>query len=559
MNRLLRHIIDDAAAAPYHVGDLPQWPHEPVVIVGAGPVGQTAALLLARWGIPTLVLDQRPERDLAGSKAICQQRDVLDIWESIGVGKRIAAEGVTWSVGRTFHRDSELFHTEYEYSKGALFPPFVNISQSRTEAILDDAIAAEPLIRVQWGTHVEAIEEDDEGVNVRCSYSATFSTPFALMCSGARSDQLRAPLGSHFEGRSFDDRFLICDIRADIPEWANERRFYFDPAWNPGRQTLIHPCPESTFRIDWQVPKDFQLEEERSDGRLEDRIRQIIGDRDYELVWSSVYRFYSCCATRLRVGRVLIVGDAAHLLSPFGGRGLNSGVADAENVAWKVAYVGYGWAPSDLLESYHIERREAALENLEVTTATMDFLVPPDAQRERFRADTLARAHSDPDARARVDSGRLAEAFWYPDSPLTTPDDSRPRPSRPPVGLTPVPTAGTLVPDAPVLIDNVIGRLRLLVRSGVLLLGCGFRPDVPPDLSRGPVYSVDADTVGVDGSVASALQCRQGEVWVIRPDGYVAGVVPKQRTAATILRALGNDAVRGVGSNAARAEEVRQT
>ena len=80
-----------------------------MVVLGTGPVGQTTALLLARWGVPTVVLDQRPERDAVGSKAICQQRDVLDIWAAVGAGARIAAEGVTWTTARTFHRDAELF------------------------------------------------------------------------------------------------------------------------------------------------------------------------------------------------------------------------------------------------------------------------------------------------------------------------------------------------------------------------------------------------------------------------------------------------------------------
>jgi len=99
------------------------WPHEPVLVVGAGPVGQTTALLLARWGVPSVVLDKRPARDLVGSKAICQQRDVLDIWASVGAGEQIAAEGVTWTTARTFHRADELFAHTFADAGSSPFPP----------------------------------------------------------------------------------------------------------------------------------------------------------------------------------------------------------------------------------------------------------------------------------------------------------------------------------------------------------------------------------------------------------------------------------------------------
>src|SRR5690606_25197261 len=139
------------------------------------------------------------------------------------------------------------------------------------------------------------------------------------------------------------------------------------------------------------------------------RIRAIVGQAPYELVWCSVYRFHSRVVDRMRVGRVLLAGDCAHVFAPFGARGLNSGVLDAENAAWKLAFVHHGWAPEALLDSYHHERHAAARENLAVTAATMRFLVPPDAAAHRAREQALTRAAADPSAAARVDSGRLAE------------------------------------------------------------------------------------------------------------------------------------------------------
>src|ERR1700712_5615093 len=144
----------------------------PVIVIGCGPVGQTTALLLARWGLSVVVLDGRPERDLVGSKAICQQRDVLDVWDSVGVGAEIARRGVTWTTARTFHRDRELFSFEFADRGRSPFPPFLNVSQCLTEELLDEAIAAQPLIDVRWGHAVTGIEQDDTGVSVSCANGA---------------------------------------------------------------------------------------------------------------------------------------------------------------------------------------------------------------------------------------------------------------------------------------------------------------------------------------------------------------------------------------------------
>lgn len=531
---------------------------DPVAVIGNGPVGQTTALLLARWGVPVVLLDRRPGRDAVGSKAICQQRDVLDVWETVGAGRRVAREGVTWTTARTFYRDDELFAYDLPDHGRSCFPPFVNISQARTEEILDEHIAAEPLIDVRWDHDVTDISQDETGVRLRCRGSGddTIAASYAVACAGARGDDVRRLLGVSFEGHSFDDRFLICDIRTRLPGWSSERRFYFDPSWNPGRQVLIHPCPDSTFRIDWQVPADYDLEAEEADGSLDRRIRQIIGEADYEIVWKSVYRFHARVANRLRVGRVLLAGDCAHLVAPFGARGLNSGVADAENAAWKLAFVSRGWAGESLLESYHTERHAAALENLEVTSATMRFLVPRTEAELARRVGVLRRARTDTSAHAEVDSGRLSEPFWYVDSPLTTADPTRPFAGRPPRGRLPAPAPGVLVPDGPVRVNGRQRRLRELAREGFLLL---LAPDADSAAVASAVSGLSLPVrvhpfaqLDDTGALAEAFGARPGEVWLIRPDAHVAAVI----NTAVSNTAVINTAVGNTPGSSAAAEAI---
>lgn len=522
-----------------------------VLVLGAGPVGQTAALALARWGIPVVVLDQRPGRDLVGSKAICQQRDVLDFWSELGA-RAIADEGLTWSRARTFYGNEDLFVVELSDPGRSPFPPFVNISQARTEEVLDDTIVCQPLIDVRWSHRITGIAQSSTSVTVRCETpdgEVEVTGDYAIACAGARATDIRTMLGVDFEGMSFSDAFLICDIAATLPGWEQERRFYFDPVWNPGRQVLIHPCPHGLYRIDWQVEPDFDLDAERSSGRLDHRIRQIIGDSPYSVDWSSVYHFHARIASRFRAERVFLAGDLAHLVAPFGARGLNSGVPDVENAAWKIAWTMRGWAGPGLLETYETERRAAAVENLEVTTATMDFLVPHSPEARARRAEVLEAARHDVAARAHVDSGRLSEPFWYVDSPLTTPAPDRRWPGRPPRGAPPEPVPGVILPDAPVDPAGQAGitHLRQLARTGLLALA-GPRADlaaVRAALSEGagtaPHAVLALAEVEPSGILLDSLKAHPADIWLVRPDAHTCAVVREPgQLAAAARRALGH-------------------
>jgi pentachlorophenol monooxygenase/3-(3-hydroxy-phenyl)propionate hydroxylase len=469
-------------------------------VVGAGAVGLTLAARLAQLGIRVEVFEAEERRERIGSRAICMQRETLEIWARVGVGEEVARRGVRWTVGRTYFRGRQLF--EVHLPEGdEHFPPFVNISQSEVEELLE-ARLAELGVAVHRGHRLTAISQEAEAVAMTCETPdgpVSHHAAFLVGTDGAHS-AVRHAAGIGFNGYTFDDRFLIADVRAALP-FTDERHFHFDPPWNPGRQVLIHPQPDGVWRIDWQVPADTDAEDELASGRLDRRIRQVVGaDRQYELVWMTAYRFSQRVADAFRLRRVFLAGDAAHVMSPFGARGLNSGVADAENLAWKLARVLRGMAPGTLLDTYEPERRGAAIENLAATEATMRFMAPHGPVRSAWREVVLRMAPHSRWFRRRVNSGRLAEPARYRPSQIVAPGEGH----------------GTVVKDE-VLPDG--RRLRQALGAGWSLL----TPVPPSERTR------DVVVLEVPDAQAALL---------VRPDGYVAGSADPSDVRALLDRIL---------------------
>jgi 2-polyprenyl-6-methoxyphenol hydroxylase-like FAD-dependent oxidoreductase len=479
-----------------------------VAVIGAGAVGLTLAGRLAQHGISVEVFEAAAERERIGSRAICMQRETLEIWERLGIGQRVADRGVRWTTGRTYHRGRELFSVVLPDS-GEHFPPFVNISQSEVEDLLEERLD-ELGVPIHRGHRLTGLAQDAGGVDVTFDTAGGERTrrhAWVVGADGAHSG-VRHALGVAFDGYTFDDRFLIADVRARLP-FSNERHFHFDPPWNPGRQVLIHPQPDGVWRIDWQVPPETDVDAERASGRLDRRIRQVIGDSTpFELVWVTSYRFSQRVADGFRHGRVFLAGDAAHVMSPFGARGLNSGVADAENLAWRLAWVIRDRGSVRLLDGYDVERRGAAVENLAATEATMRFMAPHGAARRAWRNLVLRLAPRSTWFRRQVNSGRLAEPARYR---LRGGGGE---------GLRP----GTVAPD----VRMAAGRLRDW-------LGREFAIVTPRDVATADVSVV---------VVGSGTPYGDRRAWLVRPDGYLVATAPAAE--ASVLSGLAEAAYDGL-------------
>jgi 3-(3-hydroxy-phenyl)propionate hydroxylase len=302
-------------------------------------------------------------------------------------------------------------------------PAFVNCQQYYLEEFLAER-AAELGVDLRFGHRLAGVTPRDDGVRLEVATPAgsyELSCDWLLACDGARST-VRHALGLAFEGQVFKDQFLITDVRMDA-HYPPERWFWFDPPFHPGQSALLHSQPDKVWRIDLQLGWDADAEEEIKPARVTRRLQAMLGtERRFELEWISIYTFRCRRLPKFRHGRVIFLGDAAHEVSPFGARGFNSGIQDADNLAWKLARVLQGRAPAALLETYDEERLVAADENIRHSTRSTEFITPKNAASRAYRDAVLALAEHHPFARRMLNSGRLSTPTLLDFSSLNTPD-----------------------------------------------------------------------------------------------------------------------------------------
>ena len=401
-----------------------------IVIVGGGIAGLTLACGLARLGVKCVLLDEDNTVGVKGasSRGICYTQKSLEIFHKLGIYERIAAKGIQWSVGRTFAGADEVYSFDLKqqsnYSLSSQ-PPFINIQQFYIEGYLVERIYQLGHVDMRWKSRVTHFEQHDAGQHDAEQHDAfatlTIDTPAGSY--SLQADHVIDATGSHSPFHAWcgatktstrgDDRWCIADVRFKVHP-PTERHTWIEAPFNDNRAVWQHLMADDVWRIDYQMAPNANAEEVSREAAVRDRLERQFGKEvDCEIVWVGPYAYRSQCVDNLRIGSVFFLGDAVKIVSPFGARGGNTGIADADNLAWKLAAVCKAMASPALLDSYHDERLEAAKQNVLVTNRTARFLRPADGMERVFRSAAISLAKQHPFARQLINTGRMAVANAY--------------------------------------------------------------------------------------------------------------------------------------------------
>lgn len=317
-----------------------------VLIVGAGPAGLTLALHLARRGIAFRLIDAA-ERPFAGSRGKGIQPRTLEILEDLGIIDAILAAGTPYPKFRIhfgpFSVRAGSLGTTKQTTESVPYPNIWMVPQSRTEAIMRERLCALGT-QVEFGKALTTFRQDECGIEATLSTGEIIRPDFLVGCDGGRST-VRKVLGLNLEGEAIDEKpMLVADVEV---EGLDRRDWHI---WPLTKSSTVGLCPLPGTAL-------FQLtaKAERIGPDIESAVHGTTGHRIVRVSWSSIYRPAVRIVNRFRVGRVFLAGDAAHVHPPTGGQGLNTGIQDAYNLGWKLAYVLRG-GPNSLLDTYESER-----------------------------------------------------------------------------------------------------------------------------------------------------------------------------------------------------------
>jgi 3-(3-hydroxy-phenyl)propionate hydroxylase len=507
-----------------------------VVIVGAGSVGLTLALALARLGVASVVIE-RAGTVGPGSRALGMSRRTMEIWEALGCAPPMLDVGIRWTSGRSFFRGEVVADFAMPTDPAVRHAPMLNIAQSAVDEILVAELARTGLVELRWHTELVGLAAPADGP-VRLELR-TPDGPYAVTaehvvaCDGGRST-VRSLLGLRLDGTTFDSRYVIVDValRSDHPA---QRRAWFDPPSNPGSTVLMHRQPGDVWRLDYQLRPEDDLEAALAPATVEAKVAQhlaMIGETGpWRIEWVSSYRANSACLDRFQHDRVLFAGDSAHLIPIFGIRGLNSGVEDAWTLAWKLAATVTGTAGPALLASYSLERVAAARENMAAANRSTRVMTPDSPGLELLRDATLSLAITETQVRDILNPRQGAPTAART-SPLNTADapgsfSFGPEPGQgvPDVAVRVVAAGGVVETHLLALLDPA--RFTLLVIGGDLPEGVDELPGPPtvvriaPAPSPAPAPGGGPVVVDPDGDVAARFDAPPSATYLVRPDHLV--------------------------------------
>ncbi|MEE1940864.1 FAD-dependent monooxygenase [Streptomyces sp. TRM 70361] len=508
---------------------------DPVIVVGAGPVGLALSLALARHGVPSVVLDAGDGEVEPRAARTC----VLRPDTAAQVAQVFALGGARWAAWRTERRRQPVRRVELD---AATSP--VHLQQYALERSLRAALEQESLARIVTGAWLDELEQDERGVAARTRGpdGTWWRGSYLVGCDGARST-VRKLLGIRFPGRTSVERHAVAALRVGLP-WDGEALLHREL---PGRgdEAVARPLPNGVWRLDWLLPPRGELV---TPEELLDRIRGTLtawcGEvPPYELLDTGVYTAHQRLARRWRAGRAFLAGDAARLLGALGTQPVDEGLRDAANLAWKLALCWHRRAPEELLDSYGAERRGAVGARLRALDQALPLVRGSGGLRtllpggSRGRLDLLTDGH--------LGHGPLGAPPCYEHSPLT-PDEGT-VPGAVAVGTTP----GAPVADVAVTaLDGTRERLWQRLGRGLLVLlvapgtrvwdsrhwlSAGLMPQLAAVVERLPLAAELLVTESYPGATAHT-------VLVVRPDGHLAAALPGARTDE--LRACA-EAVRG--------------
>ncbi|MDN5857740.1 MAG: FAD-dependent monooxygenase [Pseudonocardia sp.] len=475
-----------------------------VIVIGAGPSGLAVACGLLQQGVPVRVLD-RADRPALTSRANILHARGVEVLDRLGALADLRDRAVT-VMSVTMHVGGRPVTTIRIGAEAGRAEAALVASQAEVEARLRDRLT-ELGGRVEWGTELVDLAQTRDGVTVTLADGRTAAAGWVLGCDGAHS-AVRRLAGIGFPGVPSPEQFLLADAHLD---WDVHREG--TAGWYAEDGVLLAmPMRDPDGREDrWRLMANVDLTEPRppTERALLDRLQELIATRAgrsdgaiREAVWTSVFRIQRRLAEDYRRGRVLLVGDAAHIHSPMGGQGMNTGIGDAENLAWKLGLVVAGRAGDGLLDTYATERRPLAAEVLRGADAATRLQVGA-GPVGRFVRDRVMVPVLGLPAVQRWLTGRASQ-LWvsYRRGPL---GGGRRQPGR---GLRP----GDRVPDRRgVLLDaahSSPSRMYSALRSGWALLdpGDGLCDVAEKHLGR-PVV---------------ALRAGEPRAMLVRPDGHLA-------------------------------------